>query len=229
MTTQTDKEEGFTGKSGFAYVEQIDFLCIGIDTVNDAYYSLNGDAPIWSTSLIENNLSPHEYPLGTGPRAIATFTYDNGVEVVDFPIFKQGDVLVRTGASFELAGVVRDSPMLYKSVDNNLKLTSTTGSNNFLPEFNVDVELVQEDGKVIRGFNYVDCRVVDYDIKTQRDKESSYWKGFVHQNMFDFECKGYHPNVPTYDAMFVVDKAQAVNTEDLRDTHSWDPGFYYEG
>ena len=229
MTTLVDKEEGFTGKSGFAYVEEIDFLCIGLDQVNDSYYSLNGDSPIWRTSSIENTLSSHEYALGTGPRAVATFTYDNGVEIVDFPIFKQGDVLVRTGATFELAGVVRDSPMLYKAVDDNLALTSTSGSTNFLPEFNVDVELVYDE-KVVRGFNYVDCRVIDYDINTQRDKEESYWKGFVHQNEFEFECKGYHPNVPTYDAMFnSFEKADNIATGDLRNTQTWGPGFYYEG
>ncbi len=110
-----------------------------------------------------------------------------------------------------------------------MKLTSTTGSNNFLSEFNVDVNLVYDD-KVVRGFNYVDCRVIDYDLKTQRDKESSYWKGFVHQNMFDFECKGYHPNFPTYDAMFrSFEKSDTVSSGDLRNTQTWDPGFYYEG
>lgn len=228
MTTLVDKEEGFTGKSGFAIVEDIDFECIGISTVNDSYDELGDDAPIWRTSKIENILPSHEYQLGTGPRAIATFTYDNGIEIIDFPIFDQGKVLVKSGPSFELEGIIGDFPMLYKRVDDNLSLTRTTGANNFLELFDVDVELVNGD-KVIRGFNYVDCRVTDYIVKTQRDKEESYFKGFALSNTFDFECQGYHPNNPLYDAMFnIYAKANTESSLDLRNTDDWGPEFYYE-
>ncbi len=246
MTTQFDKEEGFTGKSGFAYVEEIDFECIGLDTINTSYEELHPEGtPIWRTSLIENTLSSHEYPLGTGPRAIATFTYDDGVETIDFPIFEQSSILafvdttgnneastftsIPSSPTFELEGIVRDAPMLYNMVDKNLALSKSSGSNNFLAEFNVDVDLVQGE-QVVRGFNYVDCRVIDYNVKTQRDKESSYFKGFALSNTFEFECKGYHPNVPTYDAMFnSYEKADTLTSGDLRETHSWEPGFFYEG
>ena len=118
--------------------------------------------------------------------------------------------------------------MLYNQVDKNLKLSKSIGFSNFLGEFNVDVELVNGD-KVVRGFNYVDCRVTDYDVKSQRDKESSYWKGFALSNTFEFECKGYHPNVPTYDAMFnSFEKANNIASGDLRNTQTWDPGFYVQ-
>jgi hypothetical protein len=226
ITTLVDKEEGFTGKSGFAYVEDIDFECVGLDTVNTSITSLQGDALSWRTPFIENSLPPHEYPLGTGPRAVATFTYDNGIEIVDFPIFDQGQVLVKSNPTFELEGVVQDSPMLYNAVDENLALTSTTGANNFLNLFQVDVELKSDD-KVVRGFNYVDCRVVDYNVNTQRDKEESYFKGFALSNTFEFECQGYHPNNPLYDAMFVTAKStNTTSSKDLKDTQNWDPGFY---
>jgi hypothetical protein len=228
ITTLYDKEEGFTGKSGFAYVEDIDFLCIGLDTTNYSYDSLGGDAPIWRTTSFESTLPPHEYPLGTGPRAVATFTYDNGVEILDFPIFDQGKVLVKSNPTFELEGVVQDSPMLYNAVDENLALTSTTGANNFLKLFQVDVELMHDD-KVVRGFNYVDCRVVDYNVQTQRDKEESYFKGFALSNTFEFECQGYHPNAPLYDAMFNTGaSATTTSSKDLRNTQDWDPGFYQQ-
>ncbi len=226
ITTLVDKEEGFTGKSGFAIVEEVEFLCIGLHTVNHSFY----DFPrITKTSLIETTFPSHEYPLGKdGPRAVATFTYDHGVEVIDFPIFDQGDVLVKSGPTFELEGVVGDYPMLYEHVEDNLTLVNTTGANNFLNLFQVDIELIN-DGKVVRGFNYVDCRVTDYDVKTQRDKEESYFKGFAHSNTFDFTCQGYHPNSPIYDALFTgFEKAQTINTTDLRDTHDWDIGFYVQ-
>lgn len=227
ITTLYDKEEGFTGKSGFAYVEEIDFECIGLDTVNTSYDGLRNGTPIWRASLIENTLVSHEYPLGTGPRAMATFTYDNGVETMDFPIFNQGETLVKSNPTFELEGLVRDSTMLYNAVDDNLSLTSTTGANNFLDLFQVDVELVYDD-MVVRGFNYVDCRVTDYDVKTQRDKEESYFKGFALSNTFTFTCQGYHPNAPPYDALFVYEKGKNISSNDLRSTQEWGPGFYQE-
>ena len=225
ITTLVDKEEGFTGKSGFALVEEIDFECVGLHTVNASYDEF---PRITKASLIETTFPSHEYPLGTGPRAVATFTYDHGVEVIDFPIFDQGEILVKSGPTFELEGVVGDYPMLYKHVEDNLTLVNTTGANNFLSLFQVDIELIN-DGKVVRGFNYVDCRVTDYDVKTQRDKEESYFKGFAHSHTFDFICQGYHPNSPIYDAMFTgFEEAQTVNTSDLRETHDWDLGFYVQ-
>jgi hypothetical protein len=226
MITQSDKEEGFTGKSGFALVETIDFECIGLTTLNDTYDELRSGAPVWDITKIENVVQSHEYPLGTGPRAIATFTFDDGVEVIDFPIFDQGEVLVKANPSFELEGLVGDYPMLYNRVDDNLSLTSTTGANNFIDLFNVDVDLVYDD-KVVRGFNYVDCRVTDYVVHTQRDKEESYFKGFALSNTFNFVCQGYHPNNPVYDAMFnTYAKADTTSTNDLRNTDTWKPGFY---
>jgi hypothetical protein len=227
MKTQYDKEEGFTGKSGFAHVEDLDFECVGLTTVNNAYAKLMSQKPVWDITKVEHTVPEHEYPLGTGPRAIATFKYDNGVEVIDFPIFDQGETLVKSNPTFELEGVVGDFPMLYKHVDDNLALTSITGASNAIDLFNVDVKLVDGD-KVIRGFDYVDCRVTDYTVQSQRDKEESYFKGFVASNTFSFECKGYHPNNPVYDAMFVQEKAQTVSTNDLRKTQEWGPGFHVQ-
>jgi len=225
ITTLSDKEEGFTGKSGFAFVEQIDFECIGLDTI-DADKTFKNIGQVRNTSMDKNILPSHEYPMGTGPRAIATFSYDDGIEVIDFPIFDQGKVLVKSGPTFELKGMVGNFPMLYDRIDDNLAITSTTGANNFVEKFQIDVELVYGE-KVIRGFNYVDCRVIDYTVKTQRDKEESYFKGFALSNTFEFECQGYHPNNPMYDVMFNnFDTVKTTSSNDLKETHDWKPGFY---
>lgn len=246
MSTLFDKEEGFTGKSGFAYVEQIGFSCAGLDPSNNSITELNGDVPIWKTTFIQNNVESPEYPKD-GPKAIATFTHNEGVEVIYFPMFTQTSVLgfvdtfsndknndstsgsqLYSSPAFELEGAVGDYPMLYAAVDDNLSVISSTGLGKQLDGFNVDVELFNGD-KVVRGFNYVDCRVTDYVVETQRDKEESYFKGFALSNTFDFECSGYHPNNPMYDVMFnTVERAQTVNTGDLRETHSWGQGFYIQ-
>ena len=67
------------------------------------------------------------------------------------------------------------------------------------------------DGKHVRSFNYNDCRVTDYVVESDRDKEDGYFKGFALANIIDFECLGYHPNNPIYDAMFEVEKQATSN------------------
>ena len=74
--------------------------------------------------------------------------------------------------------VVGDFPMLYDSFDKNLALASATGANNFIYLFSVDVDLTC-DGECVRGFNYADCRIADYTVKSQRDKEENHFKGFA--------------------------------------------------
>lgn len=226
MVTKSDKEEGFTGKSGFANVEQIGFECIGLTTTNNSYDALKESTG--RNNMMESLVTTHDFPQGTGSKANVKFTYDRGVEVISFPMFEQGKVLVKSNPTFTLTGLIEDTPMLYKHVDNSLALTSQTGSTNFLEDFDVDVELVTGD-KTIRGFNYVDCRVVDYVAQTKINNEETYFKSFANSNSIKFECQGYHPNDPVYDAMFTYDKAKTTNSLDLRDTSQWGPGFFIEG
>ena len=252
ITTLLDKEEGFTGKSGFALVNDIDFQCSGLAPINDKYMELYGDAPIWKISTLSNEQPNHEFPTTGDVHAVATFTFANGQEVVDFPNFDQGNILgLRAvdnndkfssgeGAgekfvsrqfssipTFELAGIVGNTPLLYDTVDKNLKLQGNTGSHQNLDLFSVDIDLVVG-GEVVRGFNYNECRVTDYVVQSQRDKEESYFKGFALSNTFDFECQGYHPNNPIYDAMHEVDAGKNISSMDLRDTQDWDRGFYVQ-
>ena len=249
ITTLVDKEEGFTGKSGFALVNDIDFQCAGLTPINDRYVELYGDAPIWKTTYVSNEQPRHEFPTTGDVRAKATFTFANGQEIVDFPNFDQGDILglravdnndkFATGESrdqkfvsrqfssiptFELTGIVGDTPLLYDTVDKNLKLQGQTGSHQNLDLFTVDIELMVGND-VVRGFNYNECRVTDYVVQSQRDKEESYFKGFALSNTFDFECQGYHPNNPVYDAMYEVESGKNVSSLDLRDTQDWGNGF----
>ena len=243
--TLADKEDGFTGKSGFSVVDETGFECIGLSTVNESYDNLTDGAPVWKTSTIEQVIPTEQYPSGTGPTARTTFTFDNGAEIIDFPLFTQNDVLgfvdttgnnsngtsfsqIPVPPSFKVEGIVGDFPMLYKHVDDNLSLTSTTGANNFIDLFDVDVDLVYGD-EAVRGFNYNDCRVTDYVVESQRDKEDGYFKGFALSSIFEFTCLGYHPNSPIYDSMFEnYDKAKTINSLDLKNTQTWSPGFYVQ-
>jgi hypothetical protein len=246
IITQTDKEEGFTGKSGFALVLQSTFTCSGINPMNMYYEELQGDAPIWKTTQISNEYVEPIQNTDKGLSAITTFTFADGVETIEFSMFKQNSVLTSTVdvkndnsdktlaaeaftrkttyPTIELRGIVGDYPMLYDNVDNALKVQGFNGAHSeFL--FDIDVDLIS-DKEVIRGFNFVNCRTIDYTVSTSTNSEESYVKNkFALENIFDFECQGYHPNNPVYDAMFDVKKADTPNTFDLRNTDQWGPGF----
>jgi archaellin len=129
-----------------------------------------------------------------------------------------------TYPTLELRGVVGDYPILYNHVDDLMKVQGVAGTSN-VDLVDIDVDLVS-DGKVIRGFNYNNCRAIDYTVETETNKEESYVKNkFALENIFEFECQGYHPNNPAYDAMFSVEKANTESTFDLRNTDRWGQGF----
>ena len=228
IETKSDKEEGYTGKSGFALVQTTDFSCAGLDTTNSEYVEISGTTPIWKTTMIENITPNHEYPVGTGTTAMVKFTYDDGIEVINFPFFEQSNVLDRSYPSFTLEGIVGDFPMLYERVDENLSIQSVQGA-TYVENFDVDVSLMYGE-ETARVYNYSGCRVIDYEVNSSIDKEESYIKGkFIFENTFDFECRGYTPNSPVYDAMFETTAyAKTLNTNDLRDTDDWGPGFKVE-
>lgn len=227
INTENDKEEGFTGKSGFALVNEIDFDCAGLKPVNESFENLSRESRILKTSL-ENEQSNDSLNMVDGLRVITTFTFNNGVEKLEFPIFKQGNVLSRANPTFELEGIVGDYPILYERVDENLRIQSVSGANLMTELFDVDVNLIN--GEIVRGFNYSNCRVIDYDVGSDMNKEENYIKGhFALENTFEFECQGYHPNNPMYDVMFnSYQKSDTLSTMDLKSTDDWGPGFYIE-
>ena len=247
ITTKTDKEEGFTGKSGFAVVNTMAFTCSGLKPINMYYDELRGDAPIWKVSQLSNVYMESLQNTDQGLDVVTTFTFPDGIEIIEFSMFKQNEVLTATedvnnsnsdnnqgeevftrktvAPTFELRGVVGDYPMLYNHVDENLKVQTVAGT-GLSQLADIDIEIVS-DGEVIRGFNYSNCRATDYVVDTESDKEESYIKNkFVLENIFDFECQGYTPNNPVYDAMFEIESANNISSADLRDTQNWGNGFY---
>ena len=246
IRTHTDKEEGFTGKSGFVLVNQMRFLCYGLDPVNDGYDKLYDDSPVWNTPLLSNN---YVEPIRNADRDLSiatTFTFVDGVETVEFSLFKQSKVLSTTVdvdndngdksvaaeaftrktayPTLELRGIVGDYPMLYNHVDDGLKIQSVSGTNSRTLA-DIDVQLVSK-GVIVREFNYVNCRSVDYVVYTGQDREESYVKNqFTIENIFDFECQGYHPVSPAYDALNAVESADLESSSDLRNTDQWAPNF----
>jgi hypothetical protein len=244
ISTQTDKEEGFTGKSGFVIVNQFGFTCAGISPIN-MYYDDFLDT--WKSTHLSNEYVEPIQNTDKGLDVFTTFTFADGIETIEFSMFKQSEVLTTTEKvnddngqkllaadaftrkttypTMELRGIVGDYPLLYNYVDtDNLKFQNSAGTQNRVL-VDVDVDIVSN-GEVIRGFNYVNCRVTNYDVGTEANKEESYVKNkFALENLFDLECQGYHPNNPIYDTMFSVPQADTESTNDLRNTDRWAPEF----
>jgi len=228
IVTQYDKEEGFTGKRGFAIVQQTDFTCKGMNPINPGYDQLYQDYPIMRTTFIEHSQMNNGYNMGTGPHAIATFDFNGARETINFPLFEQSNILSKSNPTFELEGIVGDYPLLYKRVDEAAKNSQRNTGISFGQElFDVDVTLTYDEIGV-RGFSYTHCRVVDYVVETQTNKEETYFKGHALSNTFKFECQGYNPNDPIYNAMFdTYYKADTQSSLDLRDTQTWSDAFKY--
>jgi len=123
-----------------------------------------------------------------------------------------------------LRGIVGDYPLLYNHVDENLSINGIVGTGN-RDLADIDIKIMSGDEE-IRGFNYSNCRSTDYVVSTDPNTEESYVKNkFALETVFDFECQGYTPNNPVYDAMYIVEQADTESSMDLRNTDRWAPQF----
>ena len=224
IVTLRDKEEGYTGKRGFATAEIIDVECSGLIPDNPKFKTIskkNYD----SSSITQTS---HTYNMGTGPHMIATFDFDAGKEIVDFPEFYQGNLISRGNPTFQLTGVPGVTPLLNDVVDNSRKTgAKITGINPLTELFDVNLSLVYGI-ETIRSFDYNNCRVIDYVIKTEHDAEESFYNGFALTNEYHFECQGYHP-VNSSDLSPKQSKAKSESSIDYKakQKSSWDPNFRY--
>ena len=224
IVTLRDKEEGYTGKRGFATAEVLDVDCSGLTPVIPNYDKVSGN-PV--SSLFLSSDIGSSYNMGTGPHIIATFDFDSGIEVVEFPEFYQGNLITRANPTFQLVGVPDITPMLYDAVDKSRLVSSkSTGLNPLDELFDVNLVLVYHN-KIVRGFDYSQCRIVDYVIKTEHDGEESFYNGFALTNEFYFECKGYTPYDPIYASLTDTAKAKTESSKEYqeRQISSWGINF----
>ena len=231
IDTLFDKEEGYTGKSGYAIVEEITVSCAGLTTKN--YSREKTDQ--------QNTININPYIMGGFTHAIATVQLENGEqEKIDFPVFKQTSTVSyvteklksstdfsysRLNPTFQLQGVVDDFPILYSVVD-KIRTRGQVSGTDFQGLFSVDVDLVHND-QLIRSYQYTKCRVTNYDTDTVFNAEEGYIgaNGFALVSVYNIECNGYYPSNPSFEAMQVVEKADTESTNDLRSTDKWGPNF----
>ena len=226
ILTLRDKEEGYTGKRGFATAEILDVECSGLTPINSNFDKLSSNKESLISPYLITDVS-RSYNMGTGPHVIATFDFDSGTEVVNFPEFYQGNLISKANPTFGFVGVPSVTPLLYGAVDDARQIGSKSSGVSALTKlFDVNIVLVYGDD-VVRGFDYSKCRIVDYVVKTEHDLEESFYKGFALTNEFDFECLGYEPYDPKYNALFEVVKADTESSLDWKSKQrsTWSPNF----
>ena len=217
IITYWDKEEPYAAQGGFAVNQSFDFDCKGMTPLN----------PLYEQSA-EPTEQLQDYMMANGLHAITEFRFhDNTVETIDFPIFKQDNVLSKAFPTFQLEGMVGNYPLLYKQLDREIRFNQITGTTSFDEPFDVDVKL-QEGDVIIREFSYSDCRITDYQVLSQQGNEEAFFFWFALDHTFEFECKGYEANNPAYQALTMTDQKMKITSSlDLRETQMWSPEFRY--
>ena len=209
ISTYWDNEEGFVFVGGFGIMQTMDFDCAGMTPLNPGY-----------DKAMKTNEQLRNYNMASGPQAIAEFRFhDNTVETIDFPVFRQQEILLQSDTKFQLEGMVGNYPLLYKQVDDAAKINQITGQTQAHNLFDVDVNL-QYGNEIVRGFSYYDCRITDYQINTEQQNEEGFWVGFAQKNTFEFECAGYKPTT--------VDDGIILDTSINEKTSSW-AGHTFDG
>jgi hypothetical protein len=217
ITTYYDKEEPYATVGGFALNQSFDFDCSGMHLQNPRY-----------DANMETNEQTRNYKMASGIHAIAEFKFkDNTIETIDFPIFRHQDILAQSDTTFQLKGMVGDYPLLYKQVDDAARINQISGLGQTHKLFDVEVDLKYKD-QTVRGFSYSDCRVIDYVVTSQQGNEEAFFFWFALETTFEFECLGYQPKNPIYDAMFETEKTDTISTLDLRETDTWPDEFKYK-
>ena len=230
VDTETNSEEGFTKKNGFAIIDVTNVDCNSIDTKKSLNESSNGNGAHKTNKFSFEHLDNQNIMAGD-VRAVASFTHRDGTERIEFQVFKQtGNVLTSSNPTFELQGLIGYHPLLQRYVDEaKARGPLHDGVVKGQELINAKIDL-QRHGEILRGFEYSNCRVTDYQVDTLYDKDETYLgkTGFALLNYYTFECQGYMPLNPIYDAMHNVETSRTTqNSLEIsnRSFDTWDDSF----
>jgi len=170
-----------------------------------------------SETLAEETKDP--YPSANNVKIHTVMTFTQGVEESDgFQAFIQnkGFNPDKETPQFQLIGVVdEDKRILYNAVDYTYVRGASDTEHDYA-HFDVDVYL--QNGKPLRAFHYTDCRITDYKVFTDYDKEEGWFgKGFATVDSFTFTCSGYQPSNPLEEQYNQHEKAKTTSSLDLKE------------
>ena len=145
-----------------------------------------------------NIFADNGYRVVGDTEPVLTFSFRDGVEVHEFPVFEMNENLVsNSGVSFTVEGVVDESPLLHEAMDEAYKYRLSNSAFDFqFKYFDVNADFVKN-GESVISFDYNNCRVDNYQIETLDSNDfESYHKeiGFAIVDKIIFVCSGVAPN-----------------------------------
>jgi len=153
------------------------------------------------------------YIFAEGVNTKATFMFREATVTYDFQIFTQNNNLFGTSSGgvstrtsipeFTLQRVVGDTPYLHKAVDQTWYNNGRVATHEYsYRSFDMKVDFVSED-HTYRTLKYTDCGISNYKVITEFDKMKGHTKneGFAVLEQYTFQCAGFKPESPTYDAI----------------------------
>ena len=155
---------------------------------------------VFMISMNSSDVFAQEYDFVAGIHSEITFEFRDGVETVDFPVFSvTSDIVENVGTTFQVEGVVGDTPLLHKALDESFvhRLSRLTAGSSFEYDyrfFDATVNVKQND-VILKTLQYRHCEIIDYGITTLSDDYESYMAsntGFAVVDRIDFQCGGVH-------------------------------------
>ena len=144
------------------------------------------------------------YKMADSTQAVITLDFRDGVETINVPIFQQKTDLTDVNRpTFAFQKIVGDTPLLHKAADVFQKFMGRDPSYpHHFNDFESTIDIYY-DGKHVRSFEYVDCKINSYMVDTLFDKEEGYYgkTGFAIVEDYEIECTGYKPHAIDFETM----------------------------
>ncbi len=155
-----------------------------------------------SNAYAEEN---EDYKMIGDVTPVLTFTFRDGIETYEFPVFEMGENFVdNSGVSFSVEGTVTHSPLLYQAMDEAYLYRYSNAAFDYpFKYFDIDADFVKN-GESIISLEYNNCRIDNHQVETLDSNDyESYTKevGFAIVDKIDFVCSGLNP---TNDAKMVA-------------------------
>ena len=165
---------------------------------NIAIFSIVALFTITSFGLSNAYAEERNYKMIGDVIPVLTFTFRDGIETHEFPVFEMGENFVDdSGVSFSVEGTVTHSPLLHKAMDEAyIYRYSNAAFDHQFKYFDVVADFVKE-GESIISLNYNNCRIDNYQVETLDSNDyESYFKevGFAIVDKIDFVCSGLNSN-----------------------------------
>lgn len=165
-----------------------------------------------------------EFSFASDVSITVDFEYQNGDhELTNFESYTQKSGFSTSDPPiFVLEKIVGDTPILHHLADELQSSSRSVHETRFFFDTKV---MLHKDGKVIREFDYDNCLITEYEVRTDYDKEEGWMNksGFAVIDSFVIECDGYSPRSPVYDEMIKPVVVSAPSTKDLGESTSWSP------